>query len=349
VLHGPDARRVEGAVRSDGQRPFHGIASQGFVQALGPGGGEVWREWAPCLDAALGGDATLPEEAGQAARACEVLTFEMSVAAAEGFVGLHLPELLRSARAPWGAGEVAATELWNLKEGHMASVWRLTVRPDGDRAPIHLALNVARDAPSSAALDRSTAALRDIEQRSTHVPVARVLLADRVAVSGPYRAEPLVLAQEWVDDARELGFMRPRGRGGACLCAVDLFLTGDASPAEVVGALGRPLDPTEHERAAYQAMGLLIDCARLDAASGAVVTPWIDVRCGDWMWGTRGLHVVAAGEPEVVVHGGAAGALAGLWPPGGGRGGDLGPTIRAGAERAIRDARAAGATAGGWM
>jgi hypothetical protein len=303
VRHGPAATPV---VAGRSYRPFHGIASRGMLDRLPTDGQVALERWSPLLDAALAGDefalATVPKDVVEAARACGMLTFAQSAAAAAQFVAHELREVVAPA---------THVELWNVKEGHTSSVWRLTVDPP-ERPTVRLALNVGRDHLASDELERSAAILDEVTASSLAVTVAAVVARGRVTVPGAPGLRPAVVVQEWVEGASELALL-PRRGGGRRLYAVERWVTAEQEPGRIAGAVGHRLTDTEHKQVAECATRFLLDTVRL-AGRAALRFPRIDVEHGDWMWGADGLYVVAtAGDEDIVSCADARQHLRSIW------------------------------------
>jgi hypothetical protein len=300
LLHGPTRTPV-----GDGApcRPFHGIVGLGLLEILPPGGACEWEVAAPLLDAALSGDAAsterLPAGLLTAARERGVLSFAQSAAAAVCFAAQHVDA-------------ASCIELWNVKEGHTSSVWRLSADgPDGVRT--RLALNIARDDVAGAELERSADVLDDLARR-TSVPVAAVVACARVALPGDGAPCPHVVAQEWVDDAVEVGFLRDRSEGVRRLYAIERFVTSGEVPGRITGAVGRRLTDDEHIEVARCATRVALDGADVDADGLSISFPRLDLNHGDWVWTPDGPHAVAAAGKRVTVRADRAAAhLLSVW------------------------------------
>jgi hypothetical protein len=308
VLHGPDARPVtpNGPVR-----PFHGIASAGLLPHLPLDGGREWARWAPALDPALEGDeealGIVPPGVVEAARSCGWTSFADGTRAARTFAEGELDALLEAVGAGFGSADVARIELWQVKEGQRSSVWRLSATPAGGGEPARAALNVARDRVAGDELLRGAARLEQLREVAPE-RVARVL---GVECGG---GEPPVVAQEWIDDARELAFLRIRRDGRVRLHAVDRFVTDEREPGRIAGVVGERLGAAEHAAAAYEATRILVAGAER-LPQDRVAFPRMDVNRGDWVWTERGPVLIAVGsEPERMQAARALDHVLNLWP-----------------------------------
>lgn len=309
ALHGPDRRPLW---PPGGAGPFHGIVSRGLMEELGADAAPDWPRWAPWLDAALTGMpaalAIVPAAIVGAARRCGWTTFQEGVEAAVAFTAASIKPLLRQLSAGFDPDRVASVELWQLKEGHTSSVWQLTITPKNDGRPARAALNVARDDAASEELLQTAEEIERLTQ-SSDVPVARVLHRG-TAMHGA----AAVVAQEWVEGARELAFLRRRD-GLVRLHAIERFVTDADAPARILGAIGRQLDDDDHAAASYAATRLLLDGAVPGPIEGTVALPRFDVDHGDWVWGADGPALVAlARGSEVVPRASAREYMLDLWP-----------------------------------
>jgi hypothetical protein len=184
----------------------------------------VWSELAPILDAILSGarepaavgelSAELVGGVAHAARAAGVRSYGQSVEAA-------LDYALTSTERAEQIADGGDVELWCIKDGRRASVWRVRA---GGRV---VALNVARDDVSAPELVAIGHELRALHQR------------DPLGVVDVLDVTPDVLACAWVD-GRELHVV-DRGDGRGLFIAVEeslragtgrpLMLTGKGVPA----------------------------------------------------------------------------------------------------------------------
>lgn len=203
ILHGPG--RV--AVRPDG----HAADGSDYVAYLGiaplalrSGQTAGWDEAAPRL-----GTAEPPPGIAPVLRRAGVLGFAQAAKVA-----------LRAARLSGPVAEAlggAPDEIWAIKEGPVASVWRVA-GPAGA-----LAVNVSRDRLAArelaASAERLGAAARALDaQGASGISVAPVLATHR-------QGAHLALIQPWVEGGMELGlFHDPRAGGAPTLAVVERFL-----------------------------------------------------------------------------------------------------------------------------
>jgi hypothetical protein len=248
-LDDPPPLKVSGAHHGILPRALEPLARLGLDAPL-------WAQLAPLLDDILTGhrepapvgelSTTLVGGVAHAARAAGVRPYSESLRTA-------LEYALKCADAT-PADEV---ELWNVKDGRTASVWR--VRLD-DRA---FALNVARDDIAAAELVAMGGELRDLHARD---PLGVVKVLD---------IQPEVLACAWLD-GRELHLV-DRGDGRGIFIAVEEFVpAANGRQLMLTGREGVP--PSDTIWASW-----LAALVRQTAADehGRVARPRVEVNEGD--------------------------------------------------------------------
>jgi len=265
LYHGPDRTEISTA---DG--PFHGIVPRGLVGGVGL---DDWRLYAHRFF----DDAT--EENGslallrQAARQSHVLSFRHSAEAAQRFVEKRLD--LQEARC----------DLWNIKEGHTSSVWRVAV--DGENSSGEFILNVARDDAAGLELARTAWTMQAIGDRYPDLAMAKV--EDIAEVEIDYFGQPAavtVTRNELVRDALEIHLGRDRQTGEPTHVVIERFLTSPEQPSEIVHIFGRVMTHTECLR-------LEADLAAFLDAALQVAPVAVDINDGDIVWAGSRAVVVA--------------------------------------------------------
>jgi hypothetical protein len=274
----------------------------------------AWEALAPALDLALeagaGWDAddtagafaasNLPPEVLGLARACGVLSFATSARVAEQFARAVLQNRLAAVletpgeKAP-GNGPLRVT-LWNVKEGHTSSVWKVSLE-GYNRRDTAFALNVARDAAANDELLRSADVLRIAGANAPEGSIARVLLVDqaRIPTEEPERVlQAVVVAQEWIQDARELGYVTDRVTGEQHLFAIDRFLTDAESPGRIVSVAGQRITGAERDKVLLEIFQVILSAANWQ--EGRLRLPAFEMNQGDWvLQGSRPVLVAASG------------------------------------------------------
>lgn len=275
------------------------------MSALETTGGSVdWTRFSALLEVALTGDPMavdkIPKDFLELAQSCKVLRFEESTAAVNNFVRQHLKEVFKCLEAPFGLDQVEQVEIWNIKEGHTASVWKVTVLPIPPGNPIHFVLNVARDVAAGQELLLSASVLQCLKPRILSVNIARVLMKTHVpAFDGIPNIS--VIAQEWIDDAYELGFLEERATGERRLFAIERFLTTPDEPGRIVSVAGHRLDPPEHNRIIFEVLMATLEGATFDHDCDGVTIPSFELNEGDWVLSRGHAHLVpaSAGHAEL--------------------------------------------------
>jgi hypothetical protein len=212
---------------------------------------------------------------------------------------LHVLSLTESAEVAtralhWvvGAADFDA-ELWNIKEGHSASVWFAAIA-DGRRS----VLNVGRDPLASAELAAVTERLRTLPLSFDRV--AEVLDGFWVDRSAPVGDVDLprvyVASQELITDAFEIHSIEDR------YAFVERFITDSDVPSKIVAVRGRWADDDE----TAQIEKLRVEFERVAGPLGLALT----INDGDLVWvNGRGPVVVAAGLTTAAAAAGHAGEV----------------------------------------
>jgi hypothetical protein len=290
-LHGPHRVPISKSA-DDGYfteyHPFHGIISRGMMQTLNGLHVPVdWTRYSASLDTALAGNdeqaSLLPDQLLDIARSCEVLSFADSVSAAEAIVRWHLPDVVSSVDLPFELSQVSAVELWNVKEGHTSSVWKVTLFSDQGENSISFALNVARDSEAGKELLDSAAILQEITPRISSAGIARVLFAARISLPKAETASVATVVQEWIEDSYELGYLPDRMTHRHQLFAIDRFLMAPDAHGRIVSVAGRRLESQEQASILSQILMAMLEASRYDPASQQVCFPSFELNEGDWV------------------------------------------------------------------
>lgn len=270
------------------RRPFHGVISYGLRDELRnrPDSVQWWHRYAHVLDLP-----TAPDDDGELrvlrylAEQHGVLSFSQSVACAA--------RSLRSLWASeWSEDDLNRAELWNIKEGHVSSVWLVGVRHTGAAVHTRFILNVARDIAAGSVLQDTSRAMRTLLDRHPELPIAPVMdIASVPLMPGRNTRHVVVTRNEYVPRALEAHVIGSvDGTTGRSLehqiVLIERFRTSAEHPAQVVGAHGRYASLDERERL-YQAVD---DVA---AAASPDVPYRVDLNHGDLVWSPHGPAVVA--------------------------------------------------------
>ncbi|WP_189530676.1 hypothetical protein [Paludibacterium paludis] len=206
----------------------------------------------------------------RAADECGVLSFARSAACAQRYV------------ARYAGGRATRCELWNVKEGHTSSVWRVRLATDG--AMEEFALNVARDRLAGEELARTSETMHRIAEAWPDANLARVRDIARVSLAKD--AAPVVVTRnEWIADSFELHRLPAPGEDPGPLVAVERFLADDGAPSRPRRILGRRLTGDECGQVERDVGGFLAHTARLGAR--------LDINDGDLVWNGQRAIVIA--------------------------------------------------------
>jgi hypothetical protein len=294
--HGPRREPLAAAddaapTRVAGAFAYFGIMARGLVRRLSEAGNagrpldaRDWARVAPLLDreGALAAEPCLRlwEEAAQRSG---VLTVSDSA------------ELCKAAALELGhelTGSLEALDLWLVKEGHTASVWRAEMVGRSGSAVV--AVNVARDDEAGEELRSSYHQMCTWHQSDPEHVAAPLQIERRSVDPGTRRATAVVSAHVWVP-GREL-HARPRadagGRAGdAEFIEIESFLPDPHTGR--IEALARVLEPTEQAAVWERLIAFLGRHRRVDEV-GCSTLPGVNVNDGDFVYHQRELVAVAA-------------------------------------------------------
>ncbi len=257
---------------SDSAIPFHGIISRGLLNRFIADNLSIeqWYQNAHWLF----DDEADPVIAAHA-RECGVLSFGRSAFCAHAY-SMHYCEQQNI--------DDAAIELWNIKEGHTSSVWRISI--SSEKKTERFALNVARDTEAGIELKESSQKLKAIGEAFPGLNLAKVL-----DIHGLHHAslpdEIVVTRNEWVDDSFEIHPRINKDSGNRELLMVERFLAGKDNPAQIYSVAGRKFTSGEVNKIETDLQEFL------SAAESLPGTTQINVADGDLVWNGEKAIVVA--------------------------------------------------------
>ena len=290
--HGPDAAPffLDGqgmAVEEAGRVPFHGIISRGLLEHAGHSSSPGWPELGHRLDDEEVADCPELAALQEAARDCGVLRFAQSAQCARACVERLLadPASMQALGLPPAPARLT---LWNVKEGHISSVWQARLECGSEVA--EFAINVARDRLAGEELRQISGIMQRIAESWPEANLARV--QDIAEVRLPELAHPVVVTRnDWVADALELHRLPAPEGGEGALIAVERFLTDESAPSQIVRIRGRRLAVDEITQIERDMAEFLHRTAEF-----AVRT---EINHGDLVWNGRRAVVVAFQQQEV--------------------------------------------------
>jgi hypothetical protein len=284
-FHGPDrepfAREGERVQAASGT-PFHGIASRGMVELLIQRelAANVWSRNAHRLTSDTEEQRVEESEELAGLRAVARESGALSFAESAACVELYLERHCAAART------AERIEVWNIKEGHTSSVWRVAcLDAAGDR--LEFVVNVARDRSASAELERSSRRLQQLGESMPGLSLARVEDIQCLPGRSGEGTEPVVVTRnQWVSDSQEIHAVRRQGRIRYLL--VERFLTAPDAPARITFVYGRRCTDAECQQIESDIAGFL-------AQAGTLVSPApvLEVNDGDLVWNGSRAVVVA--------------------------------------------------------
>jgi len=225
-----------GMVENTSTMPFHGIISRGLLSKIMTGEMdlEIWYRYAPHLNqmnAAM--DSGLLKFLSFLKK-CKVLSFGQSAWVARQYLEQYYQKE--------GRDDDMLIEIWNIKEGHTTSVWKITEHNTTEKETF--ILNVARDHDASKELRDTSEKLQIISKSFPDLNMAKVFdIAFVKNESLPF--EVTVTRNEWIDNSFEIHSRKNELTYSDDLVLVERFLTDDRNPSKITSVVGRIFSESE--------------------------------------------------------------------------------------------------------
>lgn len=249
LFHGPDRVPFElsqdqgQGVSCDIYQPFHGIISRGLLSKIKQQENilvNLWNRKAHLLDSELNGhdepDGDLKRLADWA-RECKVHSFAQSAQVVHRYLEKLHSECFQNS-------EEVEYDVWNIKEGHTSSVWKVTYEINGIKSSF--ALNVARDYEAGLELLKTSKKMKAIEQEYPDINMA--IVRDIQDIPMVYFGETInvvVVQNDWIENATEIHLLENKELGPKRYVLVDRFLTDSSNPARIGKIRGRYCNQSE--------------------------------------------------------------------------------------------------------
>lgn len=276
----PFALGPDGRIAPASNIPFHGIISTGLLRRFRENGtpSAIWLAYAHRIhDGTEDNDARLAAIRNDA-KQCAVLSFGQSALAAQRYVENYCATELKT--------ESASCEVWNIKEGHTSTVWRVAI-DHGFGAPLtEFIVNVARDKAAGRELVRTSSKMQAITQRRPDINLAKVLAIDKVRVScGGETLKVPVTRNEWIADAYEIHQTGDQTNGTDKYLLIERFLTHSDRPSHIRSIRGRRFN-------SHECQLITKDIERFLTEAALECPVHIDINQGDVVWnGTQAIVV----------------------------------------------------------
>jgi hypothetical protein len=269
----------KGMVEENSTMPFHGIISQGLLSEIeskktNP---DMWYRYAPFIEQRSNEIDSGMTEFNSLVKKCKVLTFGQSAWAAQKY---FKEKCLKDT-----INEDSDIEIWKIKEGHISSVWKITVNNTTEKEDF--VLNVARDLESSKELKETSEKLKAISNSYPDINMAKVF--DIACVKDellPF--EVTVTRNEWIDNSFEIHKRKNRETDSEELLLVERFLTDDKDPSRITSLVGRIFTTEESEKITKD-----IDEFLTKAMTCLPEMPELTINEGDVVWDGEKAIVIA--------------------------------------------------------
>ncbi len=280
---GPDkikfSIREKGLVEASSAIPFHGIVSRGVLMKFAEKGISVdlWHRFAHSLFQTtvegISNDELMVRDLVHEAKA---LSFGQSAYCAQQYIVRYF-DMIHAIDAD--------VELWNIKEGHTSSVWKVTI--DSPGLEECFILNISRDCEASKDLKETSEKIMTIGDSFPELNMSKVFeITSLKDDSLPF--EPVITKNEWVADSFEVHCRRQKQRGAEEFIFVERFLTDMITPARITSAVGRIFTKEESSK-----INSDINFFLSKASSCLGEEPSLNINEGDVVWNGEKAVVVA--------------------------------------------------------
>lgn len=268
-----------GRVVTNSNLPFHGIISRGllnyFIQHKLSS--ELWYQYAMHLtnshfEINNKGFHTIKKYAEKA----QVLSFGQSAYCVQQYVSAYCKN---------GGIKANQVELWQIKEGHISSVWKVTITSPEETELF--CVNVARDNVASIKLQESSEKMKIIGDKYPKINLAKVYAID-VLKDKSLPTNVVIARNEWIPDSYEIHNRRNKNTGELEWLMVDRFLTNENSPALITSVLGRVFTSQLAQQIENE-----INYFLTQSMTCLITGPTINIKDGDVVWNGEKAIVVA--------------------------------------------------------
>ena len=274
-----------GMVEAGSTMPFHGIVSRGLFNKLRENNvpNEVWYNNAHLLEREdLNSDSNVQDllMLKEYAAECKVLSFSESAACAKLYIENYFDGLK--------AKNIAKCEIWNIKEGHISSVWKVSFF-DSSSKENHFIINVARDYEAGIELKITSENMKAIAEHYPYINMAKVYDIRKILLNyndNPY--EVVATRNEWIEDTYEIHMVKDKLNGKEQYLLVERFLTKEGSPAHISSIYGRRFSEEESAKIKDD-----IDLFLNNASKCLSHTPNLNINDGDVVWDGENTVVIA--------------------------------------------------------
>lgn len=288
-FHGPDCQPINlmdaARIVSDNYDPFHGIVSRGLLNKLKEEEvpASTWHNNAALLEGLLQNTPTSNNELkrlGNWAKDCEVLSFAHSTQIALSYMRKYFSKVTQNF-------EIDECCLWNIKEGHISSVWKVTYNENQTKKSF--ALNISRDRNAALELFETSQAMMKIQHDYPDIKMAKVQdISNEIMDYFGSLIEVVVVRNDWIENAFEIHSHINRLTKKEELLLVERFLQRPESPAHIASIRGRVFAKQEVVKIKKEIKQFLNLASKVLSKKVR-----IDINDGDVVWNGKNAIVIA--------------------------------------------------------
>lgn len=272
--------------KSDSSVPFHGIISRGMFNRMIEDkiDEEIWNKNAHKLDNIIPEDElnnantlTLRRFATE----CKVLSFEQSAVCARQYLENHYNGLKGS-----DDDDNTECEIWNIKEGHTSSVWKIYISNCTDYEHQFI-INVARDYEAGFELENTSNKMKSIVEHCPDINIARVIDIQKVPIK--YDKDPIevvVTKNEWIENSYEIHTVKDKSDDKEQYLLIERFLTKKENPAQIISVYGRRISKEDDIRIKQDIESFLSSSCKHTSTN-------ININEGDVVWNGNHATIIA--------------------------------------------------------
>ncbi|MCC5930577.1 MAG: hypothetical protein JJU28_15125 [Cyclobacteriaceae bacterium] len=268
-----------GMVEINSTMPFHGIISRGLLSEAiaGKMSIELWHRHAAMIGQSLADTNDDLIKFLELAKNHKVLSFGQSALAALKYLERQYPSADKK--------DDLKAEIWNIKEGHTSSVWKVSMNYSDKRETF--VLNVARDLEASKELKETSEKLQVISKSFPDANMAKVL--EISSVKNEYLPfEVTVICNEWIENSFEIHCRNNSDNGSPELILVERFITDQKMPTKIKSVLGRRCSVSETNK-----INKDIHYFLTHSASCLTEKPSLNLNEGDVVWNGEKAIIIA--------------------------------------------------------
>lgn len=230
----------DGMVESISAIPFHGIISRGLLIKLTEEelGYELWSKYAHLIDNEEDNQDPDLKQLQKYTRECGFMLFRHSAICAKEYIERFYLRISNENHV--------FCDIWNIKEGHTSSVWKVTITDNQHFIKDLFVINIARDKEAGFELKVTSEKMQIIEKNCPGINMAKVFDIKKLQTN--FNNNPLevvVTRNECIEDSYEIHMLNDKVNGSWRYILIERFLTREENPSQIASVYGRKFSKEE--------------------------------------------------------------------------------------------------------